>query len=107
MNAFKVTLPDRSVMLERLLKVNDNVHWQCHLYPTLLKEAGKEKLSDEVTNLLIRSIETYAEKYGLPFFARVGLLQLSPAFVDALITDAKPAEQEKEFARTWCIPKLK
>ncbi|MEK7159761.1 MAG: hypothetical protein AAB766_04655 [Patescibacteria group bacterium] len=88
-------LPDRETMLERLLKVNDDVYYREGFYPLLLKHAGERKVAPGVVLLLTLAIHDFTE--GMPR-VMVSLLHAQmPEFIDALIIDPKLAQDAKDF----------
>jgi len=88
-------LPGRHAMWRRLLTVNKNPHMQQHLYPSLLKDAGTEKVPQGVVLMLQIAFEEYTQ--GLPSIVGRILNEDMDKFIGALVPDAKMAAQAKEF----------
>lgn len=89
-----IILPNRDEMLARLLKVNDGSHLQERFYPTLLEQAGQERVAQGVVMMLVFAIHDYVE--GLPP-AMAGLMyKQAPDFIDALVNDPEIAKEAKD-----------
>ncbi len=88
-------LPSKEEMLARLLKVDDNGHFQERFYPKLLKEAGQQKVAMGVVMLLQLAIYDYTQ--GMPAMM-VSLLNMRMNdFIDALCPDEEIAAEAKAF----------
>ncbi len=88
-------LPSKDEMLQRLLKVDDNNHFQQKFYPKLLQEAGSQKVAMGVVMLLQLAIYDYIE--GMPpVMSRVMNMRM-PDFIDALCPDEEVAREAKVF----------
>ncbi len=88
-----IVLPAADEMLQRLIAVNDHLHFQGQFYPILLKDAGRELSANGIVLMLFMAIYDYTE--GMPPIARVVILDEIPQFIDALVTDPKLAEAAK------------
>lgn len=89
------TLSSKDEMLKRLLKVDNNAHFQQKFYPKLLKEAGSEKVAMGVVMLLQLAIYDYTE--GMPASMGVIMNMRMPDFIDALCPDEESAKEAKSF----------
>lgn len=81
-------------MLERLLQVDEDVNFQVHLYPKILKSAGQEKAAMGVVLLLRIAIHEYAG--GAPLIEASVLVRMHE-FIDALVIDMGVAEEAKGY----------
>ena len=91
----KITLPPRDEMLQRLLKMNDNNHFQERFYPKLLREAGSEKVAIGVVMLLQLAIHDYTT--GMPASMDAVMNMMMPDLIDALCPDEEVAKEAKAF----------
>jgi len=92
---YKIVLPSREMMLPRLIEVSDDRYMVEHLYPFLLKQAGKTRVPVGVIVMLDTAIATFME--DLPLIVQNGAIKLIPKFVDALVEDRKAALEAKNF----------
>lgn len=91
-------LPEATELNARLLAVNDIAHYQQHLYPYLLHEAGTTKqVPNGVVFLFVQAVEEYLREQGLPYMMRNALFFEGPEFLDALLPDPADAKAAKEY----------
>ncbi len=89
-----VTLPSKEVLHERLLQVDEDIHFQMHLYPKILKSAGQQKTAMGVVLLLRIAINEYAG--GAPLIEASMLVRM-PEFIDALVIDKGVIKEAKDY----------
>lgn len=89
-----ITLPSKEVLYERLLQVDEDIHFQMHLYPKILKSAGHQKTAMSVVLLLRIAINECAG--GVPLIEASMLIRM-PEFIDALVLDKEVSEEAKDY----------
>ena len=95
MNGRLVTLPNRELMLQRLIDVNDESHFQERFYPILLKQAGKEKFCQGVSLMLLLAIDDYTK--GMPDMVKNVLHSMLPSFLEALLPDEEAVAEAMQW----------
>ena len=99
----KITFPDQTTMLARLLQVSRDANLQKHFYPTLLQCAGKESFSHNAALVLMEAIDHYKEVMNMTGTqAQQMVARQGENFLDAIITDPDLAKEAENFLRE-CI----
>ncbi len=88
-------LPAADKMLQSLIAVDDQPHFQERFYPILLKDAGREVGAKGIVMMLSLAIYDYTK--GMPQIVAALMQCMIPRFIDALVTDPKVAEAAKAF----------
>jgi hypothetical protein len=89
-----IMLPSKEGLLERLLQVDEDMHFQMHLYPKILESAGQQKTAMSVVFLL--RIAIYDCAGGVPLIEASMLVRMHE-FIDALVIDKSVAEEAKGY----------
>ena len=89
-----ITLPSKRTLREHLLQVDEDIHFQMHLYPKILESAGQQKTAMSVVLLLRIAINDCAG--GVPLIEAAMLVRM-PEFIDALVVDKGVAEEAKYY----------
>ena len=79
---------------ERLLCVDEDMHFQTQLYPKILESAGQQKTAMSVVLLLWGAIHDCAG--GVPLIEAAMLVRMSE-LIDALVIDKEVAEEAKNY----------
>lgn len=89
-----ITLPSKEMLHERLLCVDEDMHFQTQLYPKILESAGQQKTAMSVVLLLWGAIHDCAG--GVPLIEAAMLVRMSE-LIDALVIDKEVAEEAKNY----------
>lgn len=93
-----IVLPARDDMLARLIKVNDNAHYQQKLYPLILESAERELNGAGVVMMMQLAIADYTR--GMPGMM-ANLLQLDlKVYIGAIVDDDEVLMDASDFIDT-------
>ena len=95
MSGKRITFPDAGEMLNRLLRISQEIHYREGLYPKIIESAGKDVDAQGIVEAITLAINDYAgekpDDIADLVYARV------PEFIDALVDDKELAAAAKEF----------